>query len=130
METSESILFATVAAMMLVLICITSISNGVESYSGRDEHDDPREDPDNLLREDVLWGALDNKYDPYNIDPLDEESSLLDQEIPKTNLLDPVGYRYSKKLTIDRSENPWVIMNTTIEEILMLEEYLHILHTK
>ena len=90
---SESILFATVAAMMLILICCIS-NNGVELYTGRDEHEDTREDPDLLLREDTLWRSLENKYDPYNISHT-QESNLLGQAP-----IDPVGYR--------ESNGPWV----------------------
>ncbi len=94
-----SIIFATfILGTLLLFWCITS-----ESYqSFRDEHDDIREDPVNLLREDDLWdaSAQDNIYDPDNLfnmpDPqtILHSQSFLNTEAERTHLMQPEATDY------------------------------------
>lgn len=106
--------YAIFIVLIIVLIWYVSfeMGNKIESYqSFRDEHDDIREDPADLLREDDLWAASarDNIYDPDNLlnisDPqtMLHSQTFLDSERYRTHLMQSGGSDYMGQFAYDKN---------------------------
>ena len=93
MEAHESLLYGASVILMIVFIWCVSSQEGYQT--SRDEHEDLREDPANLLREDTLWeqSADDNIFDPdglYNIydsQNVTHTKQYLDDQQKRTHLM-------------------------------------------
>jgi len=113
----QCVLFGISVVLMIILIYCIFINEDGFLPVGRDEQEDLREDPYNLLREDTLWNssAEDHIKDPYQLTILQDSpgqdkgitnisSEFIAEETPKTNLLSnkpPIDYMGHYEYNLD-----------------------------
>ncbi len=106
------ILYSIFTVLMISLLwCLSRSDKNDESYqSFRDEHDDPRETPHTLLREDDLWdtSARDNIRDPENLINIPDPQTILhsdtwlNNEMQRTHLMQHTGTDYMGRYSHDK----------------------------